>query len=92
MDQRRPSDAAKCLPSNDIVVFANYCRRFYQNSTSMVFCLEPVQVNLHIMHRRLFLNELRDLEKQSMTEEGKLMLSKVQSLLLVGLAQSNIWV
>jgi hypothetical protein len=33
-------------------VFANYCRRFYQNSTSMVFCLEPVQVNLHIMHRK----------------------------------------
>ena len=52
MDQRRPSDAAKCLPSNDIVVFANYCRRFYQNSTSIVFCLEPVQVNLHIMHRK----------------------------------------
>jgi hypothetical protein len=26
---RRPADATKCSPSNDIVVFANYSRLFY---------------------------------------------------------------
>ena len=58
----------------------------------MVFCLEPVQVNLHTVLRKFLLIELRHLESLGKTDEGKSMLKKVRQLLLVGLTQSNIWV
>ncbi len=54
--------------------------------------MEPVQVNLHAVHRKFLLIELRHLDSLGKTDVGKLMLEKVRQLLLVGLAQSNIWV
>jgi hypothetical protein len=91
--RRRPSDENNCRPSQDIEAFAEFQRYFYQNCTSMVFCLEPIQYNLLSLHRKRLLITLRELvEKKATTDEGKQILENVKCLLLVGLAQSNNWV
>ena len=60
----RPADQLKCRPSRDIETLAIYMRQYYQNCTSLVFCLEPIQYNMHTVHRKRLLESLRKLQSK----------------------------
>ena len=84
----RPTDQQKCRPSKDIETLAIYMRKYYTNSTSLVFCLEPVQYNMHTVHRSCLLKTLRELKVSNIlfTTVELNLLENVRKLLMVGLA------